>query len=187
MLFYLFKILEAFQCFSKTFSAYLFFIPIHSLFSYLYKAPPASFKSFIHSFSWGLWIELWEIQNKTKSKTLWVRNGLKNKGLKLTRSDTIRARTLARCDHRKISSTDHKAVIMDSSSQPFQPSSPSSPLSGFRRKSRFTHKNLSQLALSTSSCPLRIIAHIDLDAFYAQCEGIRLNLPVEQPLAVQVR
>lgn len=81
---------------------------------------------------------------------------------------------------------DHVAA-MSSSSQPFRPSSPGSPISGCRRKSRFTHKNLCQLALSSSSCPLRIIAHIDLDAFYAQCEGVRLNLPVEQPLAVQVR
>lgn len=65
-------------------------------------------------------------------------------------------------------------------------SPPSSPISGSRRKSRFTYKNISQLALSSSSCPLRIIAHIDLDAFYAQCEGVRLNLPEDQPLAVQV-
>lgn len=33
---------------------------------------------------------------------------------------------------------------------------------------------------------MRVIAHIDLDAFYAQCEGVRLGLPEDQPLAVQV-
>lgn len=71
-------------------------------------------------------------------------------------------------------------------SPPFQPSSPLSPISGRRRKSRFTYKHLSQLSLSSTSCPLRVIAHIDLDAFYAQCESVRLNLPDDQPLAVQV-
>lgn len=30
-----------------------------------------------------------------------------------------------------------------------------------------------------------MIAHIDLDAFYAQCEGVRLGIPGDQPLAVQ--
>lgn len=78
-------------------------------------------------------------------------------------------------------------LLAMSSSQPFQPSSPISPISGRRRKSRFTYKHLSQLSFSSTSCPLRIIAHIDLDAFYAQCESVRLNLPVDQPLAVQVK
>ncbi|CAF9930143.1 DNA-directed DNA polymerase eta rad30 [Imshaugia aleurites] len=74
-----------------------------------------------------------------------------------------------------------------SSSQPFLASSPISPaVSGRRRKSRFTYKHLAQLALSSTTCPLRVIAHIDLDAFYAQCEGVRLGIPEEQPLAVQV-
>lgn len=71
-------------------------------------------------------------------------------------------------------------------SQSFQQSSPISPISGRPRKSRFTFKHLAQLASSSSTCPLRVIAHIDLDAFYAQCEGVRLNLPEDQPLAVQV-
>ncbi len=63
----------------------------------------------------------------------------------------------------------------------------SSPLAGTgRRKSRFTYKHLAQLALSSTTCPLRVIGLIDLDAFYAQCETIRLNLPEDQPLAVQV-
>lgn len=73
-----------------------------------------------------------------------------------------------------------------SSSQPFLASSPISPAAGRRRKSRFTYKNLTQLGLSSTACPLRVIAHIDLDAFYAQCEGVRLGIPEEQPLAVQV-
>lgn len=72
-----------------------------------------------------------------------------------------------------------------SSSQPFLASSPISPAAGRRRKSRFTYKHLAQLALSSTTCPLRVIAHIDLDAFYAQCEGVRLGIPEEQPLAVQ--
>ena len=58
--------------------------------------------------------------------------------------------------------------------------------SGRRRKSRFTFKHLSQLGLSSTTCPLRVIAHIDLDAFYAQCEGVRLGIAGDQPLAVQV-
>lgn len=54
------------------------------------------------------------------------------------------------------------------------------------RKSRFTYKHLSQLSLSSTTCPLRVIAHIDLDAFYAQCETVRLGLSEDVPLAVQV-
>ena len=68
-------------------------------------------------------------------------------------------------------------------------SSPLSVLDGAftrRRKSRFTFKQLSHLAASSTTCPLRVIALIDLDAFYAQCETIRLGLPEDQPLAVQV-
>ena len=70
-----------------------------------------------------------------------------------------------------------------SSSQPFLLSSP---FSQSRRKSKFTYKHLSQLAASSTACPLRVIAHIDLDAFYAQCEMVRLGVPEDQPLAVQV-
>ncbi|RDW62217.1 putative DNA polymerase kappa [Coleophoma cylindrospora] len=70
-----------------------------------------------------------------------------------------------------------------SSSQPFVASSPIT--GGRRRKSRFTYKQLAQLALSSTSTPLRVIAHVDLDAFYAQCESVRLGLPEDQPLAVQ--
>ena len=72
-----------------------------------------------------------------------------------------------------------------SSPEPFDYSSQPPILSGGRRKSRFTHKHLAQLATYASTTPLRVIALIDLDAFYAQCETIRLDLPEEQPLAVQ--
>ena len=71
-------------------------------------------------------------------------------------------------------------------SQPFLASSPISPAAGRRRKSRFTYKHLIQLGNSSTTCPLRVIAHIDLDAFYAQCEGVRLGIAEDQPLAVQV-
>ncbi|KAL9044891.1 MAG: hypothetical protein Q9214_002005 [Letrouitia sp. 1 TL-2023] len=72
-----------------------------------------------------------------------------------------------------------------SSSQPFLTSSPLSLTFSQRKKSRFTYKQLSQLGSSSPTCPLRVIAHIDLDAFYAQCEGVRLNIADDQPLAVQ--
>ena len=64
-------------------------------------------------------------------------------------------------------------------------SSPISPSVRRRPKSKFTYKHLTQLSLYSTSCPLRVIAHIDLDAFYAQCEMVRLGVPVDQPLAVQ--
>ncbi|TVY20910.1 N-acetyltransferase eso1 [Lachnellula arida] len=67
-----------------------------------------------------------------------------------------------------------------SSSQPFEASSP---IRG--KKSRFTYRHLAQLAASSTTCPLRVIAHVDLDAFYAQCEMVRLNVAEDQPLAVQ--
>lgn len=41
------------------------------------------------------------------------------------------------------------------------------------------------LASYSASSPLRVIAHIDLDAFYAQCEMVRLGTVEDQPLAVQ--
>ncbi|KAF2424463.1 DNA polymerase eta subunit [Tothia fuscella] len=61
----------------------------------------------------------------------------------------------------------------------------SSPLSTARRKSKFTFRQLGQLAQSNTQCPLRVITHVDLDAFYAQCEMVRLGVPEDQPLAVQ--
>lgn len=75
---------------------------------------------------------------------------------------------------------------MSSQSQPFLPSSQISPPRGRPRKSQFTFKHLALLASSSTACPLRVIAHLDLDAFYAQCEGVRLGIPQDQPLAVQV-
>ena len=51
--------------------------------------------------------------------------------------------------------------------------------------SRFTHRHLHQLRLNSPTTPLRVIAHIDLDAFYAQCEMVRLSTPRSTPLAVQ--
>ncbi|CZS98079.1 probable DNA polymerase kappa [Rhynchosporium graminicola] len=72
-----------------------------------------------------------------------------------------------------------------SSSQPFQASSPLSAGEPRRRRSKFTYRQLSQLAVSATTCPLRVIAHVDLDAFYAQCEMVRLGIKEDQPLAVQ--
>ncbi|KAL1865641.1 hypothetical protein VTK73DRAFT_5115 [Phialemonium thermophilum] len=54
-----------------------------------------------------------------------------------------------------------------------------------RRRSQFTYRHLSQLASFSTSCPLRVVAHVDLDAFYAQCEMVRLGVAEDQPLAVQ--
>jgi DNA polymerase eta len=53
------------------------------------------------------------------------------------------------------------------------------------RKSRFTYNHLKKMASYSTATPLRTIAHIDLDAFYAQCEMVRNNVPEDQPLAVQ--
>lgn len=70
-----------------------------------------------------------------------------------------------------------------SSSQPFLASSP---LTGpTKRKSRFTYKHLHTLSQSSPTCPLRCIALVDYDAFYAQCEMVRLGVAETQPLAVQ--
>ncbi|KXJ90562.1 impB/mucB/samB family protein [Microdochium bolleyi] len=54
-----------------------------------------------------------------------------------------------------------------------------------RRKSQFTYRQLGLLASYSTSSPLRVISHIDLDAFYAQCEMVRLGVSEDQPLAVQ--
>ncbi|KAK4914339.1 N-acetyltransferase eso1 [Elasticomyces elasticus] len=51
--------------------------------------------------------------------------------------------------------------------------------------SRFTHRDLRLMGRSSTKSPLRVIALIDFDAFYAQCETVRLNIPPEEPLAVQ--
>ena len=52
-------------------------------------------------------------------------------------------------------------------------------------KSKFTWKNLQQLKSYSPQTPLRVIAHVDLDAFYAQCETVRLGIDPSLPLAVQ--
>ncbi|OAA38704.1 sister chromatid cohesion protein Eso1 [Beauveria brongniartii RCEF 3172] len=54
-----------------------------------------------------------------------------------------------------------------------------------RTRSQFTYRQLSQMASYVATSPLRVVAHVDLDAFYAQCEMVRLGLPDDQPLAVQ--
>ncbi|EPS37518.1 hypothetical protein H072_8789 [Dactylellina haptotyla CBS 200.50] len=54
-----------------------------------------------------------------------------------------------------------------------------------RPKSKFSYKDLIQMSKYNVNSPLRVIAHIDLDAFYAQCEMVRLGVPEDQPLAVQ--
>ncbi|KAF2673775.1 DNA polymerase eta [Microthyrium microscopicum] len=71
-------------------------------------------------------------------------------------------------------------------SSPQYTSSPpaSNPLEG-RRRSKFTFKHLNQLSTYSTTTPLRTIAHVDLDAFYAQCEMVRLGVARDQPLAVQ--
>lgn len=51
--------------------------------------------------------------------------------------------------------------------------------------SHFTYRDLRNLSRASTTTPLRVIALIDFDAFYAQCEAVRLNLPSDQPLAVQ--
>lgn len=52
-------------------------------------------------------------------------------------------------------------------------------------ESQFTRRDLHLLSQSSAKSPLRVIALIDFDCFYAQCEGVRLGLPVDQPLGVQ--
>lgn len=52
-------------------------------------------------------------------------------------------------------------------------------------RSRFTYRDLKNLGRASTTCPLRVIALVDFDAFYAQCETVRLGLPQDQPLCVQ--
>ncbi|KAH8744141.1 hypothetical protein F5883DRAFT_440190 [Diaporthe sp. PMI_573] len=72
---------------------------------------------------------------------------------------------------------------MSSPTQGFRESSPAG--APRRTRSHFNYRHLNTLASCSASCPLRVIAHIDLDAFYAQCEMRRLDIPDDQPLAVQ--
>ncbi|OOQ89786.1 putative sister chromatid cohesion protein (Eso1) [Penicillium brasilianum] len=53
------------------------------------------------------------------------------------------------------------------------------------KRSRYTHRQLQLLRQGSTATPLRAIAHIDLDAFYAQCEMVRLGTPRDTPLAVR--
>ena len=54
----------------------------------------------------------------------------------------------------------------------------------YEPKSAFTYRDLRNLSRYNTSCPLRVIGLIDFDAFYAQCETVRLGLPPDQPLVV---
>ncbi|KAJ5665142.1 uncharacterized protein N7477_007590 [Penicillium maclennaniae] len=53
------------------------------------------------------------------------------------------------------------------------------------RRSHYTHRHLQLLRHGSTATPLRAIAHVDLDAFYAQCEMVRLGTPRDKPLAVR--
>ncbi len=53
------------------------------------------------------------------------------------------------------------------------------------RRSRFTYRHLADMAAASTTCPLRVISHLDLDAYYAQCEMLRLGTDDETPLVVQ--
>ncbi|KAK9465581.1 hypothetical protein V1512DRAFT_47545 [Lipomyces arxii] len=53
------------------------------------------------------------------------------------------------------------------------------------KQSRFTFAQFDALRKYSSNTPLRTIAHVDLDAFYAQCETVRLGLDPDVPLACQ--
>ncbi|CZT11697.1 uncharacterized protein RCO7_08694 [Rhynchosporium graminicola] len=64
-----------------------------------------------------------------------------------------------------------------------EPTSDPSPADG--PKSQFTHRDLTRLGKYSQHFPLRVIALVDYDAFYAQCQTVRLKLPASQPLAVQ--
>ncbi|PLB37957.1 DNA-directed DNA polymerase eta [Aspergillus candidus] len=59
------------------------------------------------------------------------------------------------------------------------------PSGSLNHHSRYTHRHLQLLRHCSPSSPLRVIAHVDLDAFYAQCEMVRLQTPREAPLAVR--
>ncbi|KAL4896048.1 hypothetical protein BDV59DRAFT_126862 [Aspergillus ambiguus] len=72
------------------------------------------------------------------------------------------------------------------SSSPETFAASSSPGNSLRQHhSRYTNRQFQLLRTGSTASPLRVIAHIDLDAFYAQCEMVRLRTPPEQPLAVR--
>ncbi|KAL4877483.1 hypothetical protein BJY04DRAFT_127433 [Aspergillus karnatakaensis] len=66
-----------------------------------------------------------------------------------------------------------------------EPPASSAPSDSMRPRSRYTYRQVHLLQQASPSSQLRVIAHIDLDAFYAQCEMVRLGTPRETPLAVQ--
>ncbi|KAJ4248464.1 N-acetyltransferase eso1 [Fusarium torreyae] len=51
--------------------------------------------------------------------------------------------------------------------------------------SQFTRRHLDLLGESSTESPLRVVALVDYDAFYAQCETVRLGLEPTEPLAVR--
>lgn len=70
---------------------------------------------------------------------------------------------------------------MDEATRSTSPSA----LNGNTTDSHFTHQDFRLMEESSVHSPLRIVALIDFDAFYAQCETVRLGLSENQPLAVQ--
>ncbi len=89
----------------------------------------------------------------------------------------------ARCGKRVRTASKYRQPSMSSPPDMFRESSPAEDPGA--KRSRFTYRHLSQLASYATSSPLRVIAHLDLDCFYAQCEMIRLQVSEDQPLAVQ--
>ncbi|KKK15436.1 hypothetical protein ARAM_005363 [Aspergillus rambellii] len=74
---------------------------------------------------------------------------------------------------------------------PYSPELPASPAPSDTLKqhdyshSRYTYRQVQLLRQASTTSQLRVIAHIDLDAFYAQCEMVRLGTPRATPLAVR--
>ncbi|KAL4808748.1 DNA/RNA polymerase [Aspergillus unguis] len=68
---------------------------------------------------------------------------------------------------------------------PSSPESPASSNESIKHQSRYNYRQLHILRQASPASQLRVIAHIDLDAFYAQCEMVRLGTPRETPLAVR--
>ncbi|KAL5359425.1 hypothetical protein BJX96DRAFT_183757 [Aspergillus floccosus] len=87
---------------------------------------------------------------------------------------------VSRTSHDDITNT---LSMPSSSPEPFAASS--SPSDSVKHHSCYTYRQFQLLRQGSTASPLRVIAHIDLDAFYAQCEMVRLQTPREQPLAVR--
>jgi hypothetical protein len=85
--------------------------------------------------------------------------------------------------HDEIPTAPYGSVFMSSPEHAFRDSSPAEAVAS--RRSQFTYRHLSQMAAYNTSCPLRVVAHIDLDCFYAQAEMVRLGVAEDRPLAVQ--